>query len=536
MSKPIPSATVATSAFISPAISASSSALALLGRERRVVGTGVDAARAEPGGDPLRVGDGQAVDDAAAGQVRQVLREPRQPLGLVGERDRPEPERRPCQRAADDPDALPELLGHVRDDPVVGRRRRREDRDRRREAAQDPPDPPVVGPEVVAPVADAVRLVDDEQADRSLDRGQDPVREGLVAEALGRDQQDVDRVGREPRLDVVPLGRVARVDRRGVEAQPAGHRDLVAHEREERADDERRPVALVAADPRRDPVDEALAPARALDDERPLPVADHGLDRLALAFAEVRVGTEHRSEVVVERRGGGLHARQACHARMSKAALSRRRQADLAAKTGSVGDPSVERDQRRFDRFGQRDIPPVVGGQIVAKLPHARRDRLVRIQVHTKGEQIVMGKRRDIGRDATGENRPAEDVRGFDRQQMRSDEVLPAQFSLSPVAVRADVDQCGDGSTRVDDDRHDRSASRCSRIAAAGSRLCVLVVRVRARVSKSSTEGRRASWMSSVRRCSWSDRPARAALAASSSRTSSGTFRTVIDVMHAVWC
>ena len=282
--------------------------LALLGRERRVVGTGVDATRAQPGGDPLRVGDGQAIDDAAAGQVRDVLREPRQPLGLVGERDRPEPERRPCQRAADDPDALPELLGHVRDDPVVGRRRRREDRDRRREAAQDPPDPPVVGPEVVAPVADAVRLVDDEQADRSLDRGKDPVREGLVAEALGRDQQDVDRVCREPRLDVVPLGRVARVDRRGVEAQPAGHRDLVAHEGEERADDERRPVALVAADPRRDPVDEALAPARALDDERPLPVSDHGLDRLALALAELRVGTEHRPEVVVERRGVGLHA------------------------------------------------------------------------------------------------------------------------------------------------------------------------------------------------------------------------------------
>ena len=411
MSKPIPSATVATSAFISPAISASSSALALLGRERRVVGTGVDATRAEPGGDPLRVGDRQAVDDAAAGQVRQELREPRQPLGLVGERDRPEPERRPCQRAADDPDALPELLGHVRDDPVVGGRRRREDRDRRREAAQDPPDPPVVGPEVVAPVADAVRLVDDEQADRSLDRGKDPVREGLVAEALGRDQQDVDRVGREPRLDVVPLGRVARVDRRGVEAQPAGHRDLVAHEGEERADDERRPVALVAADPRRDPVDEALAPARALDDERPLPVADHGLDRLALALAELRVGTEHRSEVVVERRRGSLHARQACHAR---------RQADLAAESGSPGDASVERDQRRPDRFGQSDIPAVVGGQVVAKLPHPRRDRLVRVQVHAKGEQIVMGERRDISGDATGEDGPAEDIRGFDRHEMRS--------------------------------------------------------------------------------------------------------------------
>jgi hypothetical protein len=49
-------------------------------------------------------------------------------------------------------------------------------------------------------------------------------------------------------------------------------------------------VALVTTDARRDPVDEALAPARALDDERPLPVADDRLDRLALPLAELGGG------------------------------------------------------------------------------------------------------------------------------------------------------------------------------------------------------------------------------------------------------
>ena len=125
------------------------------GRERRVVGAGVDAARAEPGGDPLRVGDGQAVDDAAAGQVRQVLRRATR-AARPGRRAR-------SPRAG----ATPRASGPrtIRDAArrAARRRRRRPGRwrspssrgpgRRRREAAQDPPDPPVVGPEVVAPVA-----------------------------------------------------------------------------------------------------------------------------------------------------------------------------------------------------------------------------------------------------------------------------------------------------------------------------------------------------------------------------------------------
>ena len=151
-----------------------------------------------------------------------------------------------------------------------------------------------------------MRLVDDEQADRALDARQDVGREAFVGEALRRDQQDIDRVGGEPVVDVVPFVDVAGVDRRGTEPEAFGHRDLVAHEREERADDQRRTMALVAADAGRDPVDEALAPARPLDDERAMPVLDDRLDRLALALAEGRVGAEHGLEMpgeVVHRPG-----------------------------------------------------------------------------------------------------------------------------------------------------------------------------------------------------------------------------------------
>ena len=60
------------------------------------------------------------------------------------------------------------------------------------------------------------------------------------------------------------------------------------------------PWPVVAADPRGDPVDEALAPAGPLDDERPLAVLGDRLDRLALALAEGRVGAEHGLEVALE--------------------------------------------------------------------------------------------------------------------------------------------------------------------------------------------------------------------------------------------
>ena len=169
--------------------------------------------------DALGVGDGQAVDDAAPRQSRQDLGEPGEALGLVGEHDRVELERVARQRAAEDPHAVAELLDDVRDDPVVGGGRRGEDRHAAVEQSEDPADPPIVRPEVVAPVGDAVRLVDDEQADRALDARQDVGREAFVGEALRRDQQDVDRVGGEPGVDVVPFGLVAGVDRRGADAR-----------------------------------------------------------------------------------------------------------------------------------------------------------------------------------------------------------------------------------------------------------------------------------------------------------------------------
>ena len=58
--------------------------------------------------------------------------------------------------------------------------------------------PAVVGPEVVAPVGDAVRLVDHHQAGPTADEGHHLVGELGVGQPFGRHQHEVDRVVGQP--------------------------------------------------------------------------------------------------------------------------------------------------------------------------------------------------------------------------------------------------------------------------------------------------------------------------------------------------
>ena len=259
----------------------------------------------EPARDALGVRDRQAVDDAGAGHRRELLREPRQALRLVPQLDRVEVQRVARQGPADDGHVVAQLVRHVLDHPVVRRRRRPQHRHVRSERRQEPPDPAVVRHELVAPVADAVRLVHDEHPDRPPDPRQEARVEVLVREPLRGHEQQVDPVLGQVLLDRRPVVAVGGVDRHGPKAEAVRGIDLVAHQREQRADDQRRAVAGVAPDPGRDPVDEALAPPRPLHDERPRPVAHDRLDRLALALAERRARAEHRLEVGLEGIGGG---------------------------------------------------------------------------------------------------------------------------------------------------------------------------------------------------------------------------------------
>ena len=128
-------------------------------------------------------------------------------------------------------------------------------------------------------------------------------------------------------LDGRPVVAVGRVDRDGPEAQPVRGIDLVPHQAEQRADDERGAMTLVPAHARGDPVDKALAPAGPLHDEGAGAVPHDGLDGLALALAEGGGGAEHGLEMGLERvRGGGGHggSMRACRGSLRRARPSAR--------------------------------------------------------------------------------------------------------------------------------------------------------------------------------------------------------------------
>ena len=115
------------------------------------------------------------------------------------------------------------------------------------------------------------------------------------------------RSRREVGLDRHPVVAVGGVDRDGPQAQAVRSVDLVPHEAEERADDERWAVPLVPPQPGGDPVHEALAPPGPLHHERPGAVPHDRLDGLALALAEGRGGAEHGLDVGLEGIGRDGH-------------------------------------------------------------------------------------------------------------------------------------------------------------------------------------------------------------------------------------
>lgn len=246
-----------------------------------------------------RRGDSERVDDAGARQIAQMAQQPGEALRRVLQAQHAQAQRRASQWSADrehrvsDVGRVPgaQLLGHIGDDAAVRRRGGREHRYLGRHLRDQVAQPAIVGAEVVAPVADAVRLVDHQHPEPAHQVGQLLGTERRVVEALGRDEQHIDLVAVERCEHVAPLVRVGGVDRDSAHAHALGRGDLVAHEREQRRHQHGGPCAPATQQERRDEVHGRLAPSRALHDERaPTPV-DQRLDGLELSFVEVGIVT-----------------------------------------------------------------------------------------------------------------------------------------------------------------------------------------------------------------------------------------------------
>ena len=85
-----------------------------------------------------------------------------------------------------------------------------------------------------------MRLVDDEQPDALGEQRQHRVAELRVVEPLGADQQQVDGVAREQAATSAHASRLVELIVCGADAEPLGRGDLVAHQRQQRRDDQRR--------------------------------------------------------------------------------------------------------------------------------------------------------------------------------------------------------------------------------------------------------------------------------------------------------
>ena len=132
-----------------------------------------------------------------------------------------------------------------------------------------------------------MRLVDDQQPDRSSEERQHVLAEARVIQPLRADQQQVDRPVRQTIAHTVPFLPVGRVDR--VRPQPEALRShqLVAHQRQQRAHDQRRTRPGLPQKRRGDEVDSGFPPSGPLDAEHPRSVHHHVADRRQLAVAEL---------------------------------------------------------------------------------------------------------------------------------------------------------------------------------------------------------------------------------------------------------
>ena len=209
----------------------------------------------------------------------------------VGQPQHAEAQRGAGERSPDGQDVLAaagaELVGHVGDHTAVRRGRRRQHRHPRGHLGDEVAQAPVVGAEVVPPVADAVRLVDHQHAEALHEGGQLVLPErGLFSRSGETSSTSTSSAASRCSSSshscaLVELIATARTPARSAAATwsriraSSGETSTVG------------PAPRCAQEHRRDEVDRRLAPPGALHDEGAAVVVDERLDGLELAVVEL---------------------------------------------------------------------------------------------------------------------------------------------------------------------------------------------------------------------------------------------------------
>ena len=268
---------------------------AVISVHARVVGPRGQACRHEQGSDTLRGALQRDVDDRRAGRALAQALEQRLVALTCVDRRREQREVRSVE-TGDDGVALldPETSADIGDDRG-GRSRREREHALSPELACARRELQIVGTEVMAPLRDAVRLVDRKKRDLRLTELRE---EALVVEALGRDIQQLQAsvaqaAGNGPHL----IRGEARVEPRRLDALAREQVDLILHQRDQRRHDDRH-----AFEQQRGQLVAEALPRPGREDGEGGAAREQRLDDLLLARTERRV-----SEARGEDLGGAGH-------------------------------------------------------------------------------------------------------------------------------------------------------------------------------------------------------------------------------------
>ena len=100
-------------------------------------------------------------------------------------------------------------------------------------------------------------------------------------------------IGAQRGFDLTPFRDVLAVNRRRGHGEFFRGEDLVGHEREQRTDEQRRSSACVTQDSSREEINDAFAPACALNHQHAPSLIDHEVNGFPLAVAKVRRAPKH---------------------------------------------------------------------------------------------------------------------------------------------------------------------------------------------------------------------------------------------------
>ena len=143
------------------------------------------------------------------------------------------------------------------------------------------------------PIRNAVRFVDNKESDAVLNSRQHLTAKPCVCKTFWRNQQDIAFVPQECRARFLPFVTVLAVNRQRPQTDVARCLDLIAHECEQRTDQQCRPGATIAQNFGRDKVDDALAPTSALHNQHSLLEDSSHTSRFPLAFPKGFILPKH---------------------------------------------------------------------------------------------------------------------------------------------------------------------------------------------------------------------------------------------------